>query len=74
MDLPQLNGLTFYKQLKDHCADKKIFVFSISEQQQLEAVALRSGIDDFISKPLNIDGIIARLGRLFKQNDQTIKV
>ena len=74
MDLPQLNGLTFYKQLKDHCADKKIFVFSISEQQQLEAVALRSGIDDFISKPLNIDGIIARIGRLFKQNDQTIKV
>ena len=28
MDLPQLNGLTFYKLLKDHCADKK-FLFLV---------------------------------------------
>ena len=47
MDLPQLNGFNFYKELKNQIADKKIYVFSISEQQQLEAVALRLGIDDF---------------------------
>ena len=74
MDLPQLNGLSFYKQLKSHCEDKKIYVFSISGQQHLEAVSLRSGIDDFISKPLNIEGVIARIGRLFDKEKQTIKV
>ncbi len=74
MDLPQLNGLSFYKQLKNHCEHKKIYVFSISGQQHLEAVSLRSGIDDFISKPLNIEGVTARIGRLFDKEKQTIKV
>jgi PleD family two-component response regulator len=28
MDLPQLNGFNFYKELKHQIADKKIYVFS----------------------------------------------
>ena len=74
MDLPQLNGFNFYKELKNQIADKKIYVFSISEQQQLEAVSLRLGIDDFINKPLNVDGVIARIVRLLNPRNKTIEV
>ena len=61
MELPQMDGLSFYKALKAYYDEELPFVIAISKQQHLEPIALKSGINDFIAKPFNINGLIERV-------------
>ncbi len=75
MELPQMDGLSFYKALKAHYDEELPFVIAISQQQHLEPIALRSGVDDFIAKPFNINGLIERVNRLVgKRYKKTKKI
>jgi DNA-binding response OmpR family regulator len=60
--LPDINGMLICQEARQRYGDD-IVIFIITAEQQRERVvtALEMGADDFISKPFNIEELLARI-------------
>lgn len=58
--LPGKSGSEVLKELRDY-SNIPIIVISAKEEEGLRASHLRAGADDFISKPFDIDEVVARV-------------
>ncbi|RLB84194.1 MAG: hypothetical protein DRH26_19405, partial [Deltaproteobacteria bacterium] len=68
-NMPGMNGLDFIKKLKDHSKVSKIPVIMLtaSPAEETEIKALNMGADDWISKPIHKERLLARIKRLLKK-------
>ena len=70
--LPDMNGLDFLRALKHKQAmsDVSVFILSTKETEIDEIISLEVGADDYITKPVQISRLIARIRALFRRQDQ----
>jgi DNA-binding response OmpR family regulator len=71
MGLPQMDGLSFYKAFCEN-HDKPLTII-LSKHKDLEQKILRAGVDDFVTKPFNTEGLIARVDKLSGKNSKSLK-
>ena len=71
MGLPQMDGLSFYKAFCEN--DGKTPTIILSQHKDLEQMILRAGVDDFVTKPFNTEGVIARVDKLSGKNSKSLK-
>ncbi len=61
LGLPDMDGLTVLKQLRDNRQVLPILVLTARESVDDKVTALDSGADDYLSKPFEMDELLARL-------------
>lgn len=61
--LPLMDGLGVLETIRQHDADTQIIVVSAHTQPWQRTLMLRSGADDFIVKPFDIDELVERVKR-----------
>ena len=71
MGLPQMDGLSFYKAFCEN--HEKPPAIILSKHKDLEQKILRAGVDDFVTKPFNTEGLIARIDKLSGKNSKSLK-
>jgi len=70
MGLPGMDGLTIYNMICEHYGRYPAII--LSKHKELEKKVLRAGVDDFVSKPFNIDGLIARVEKLTRKDSNAL--
>jgi two-component system alkaline phosphatase synthesis response regulator PhoP len=72
--LPDMNGLDFLRVVKQkpELPDVPVFILSNKETEIDEIISLEVGADDYITKPLQIPRLKARIRALFRRQDQQI--
>jgi len=70
--LPDMNGLNFLRTLKQkpELLDIPVFILSAKETETDEIISLEIGADDYITKPVQIPRLKARIRALFRRQDQ----
>jgi two-component system alkaline phosphatase synthesis response regulator PhoP len=70
--LPDMNGLDFLRALKQkpELLYVPVFILSSKETETDEIISLEVGADDYITKPLQIPRLKARIRALFRRQDQ----
>jgi DNA-binding response OmpR family regulator len=70
--LPDINGLDFIHTVKQHpdLPDVPLFILSTKETEVNEIISLEVGADDYITKPVQIPRLIARIHAHFRRRDQ----
>ena len=70
--LPDMNGLDFLRTLKQkpELLYVPVFILSTKETEIEEIISLEVGADDYITKPLQIPRLKARIRALFRRQDQ----
>ena len=70
--LPDMNGLDFLRALKQkpELLYVPVFILSTKETEIEEIISLEVGADDYITKPLQIPRLKARIRALFRRQDQ----
>jgi len=68
-EMPGMNGIDFIKKLKANSRVSKIPVIMLtaSQAEETEIEALNMGADDWISKPIHKERLLARIKRLLKK-------
>jgi CheY-like chemotaxis protein len=68
MNMPQMNGMELCRRIRaiEGCADLGVLMLSGEADQNLVEEAFRTGITDFLLKPLNTSELIMRLNLLTK--------
>jgi|GEM_PF-1741273 Response regulator containing CheY-like receiver, AAA-type ATPase, and DNA-binding domains len=67
--LPEMNGLEFVANVRQHYPSMLIVVLSVVRAERLIELAFRLGANDFIFKPFDPDMLSARIKRLFVESD-----
>ena len=72
--LPDMNGLDFLRTIKQRpeLHDVPVFILSTKETEIEEIISLEIGADDYITKPLQIPRLTARIRALFRRQNQQI--
>jgi two-component system, OmpR family, alkaline phosphatase synthesis response regulator PhoP len=72
LQLPDMNGLDFVRTVKQQpeLPDVPVFILSNKETEVDEIISLEVGADDFISKPVQMPRLIARIRALFRRQEQ----
>ena len=71
MGLPQMDGLSFYKAFCENHGKTPTII--LSQHKDLEQKILRAGVDDFVTKPFNTEGLIARIDKLSGKFSKSLK-
>jgi len=73
-ELPDISGLDFLRTIKQkpELTDVPVFILSSKETETDEIINLEVGADDYITKPVQISRLIARIRALFRRQDQQI--
>lgn len=74
LDNSNLNYKEFYNELIDLGYNRKIKIIAMSYNQKFESLVIYKGYNDFILKPLNIDGISARIQKIFHTEIENKKI
>mgnify|MGYP002713226484 CR=1 FL=1 len=70
--LPNLDGITLLKTLRDENKDIRVLILSAKSQPEDRILGLLSGADDYLTKPFSFDELHARLLSLMRRG--TLKV
>jgi two-component system KDP operon response regulator KdpE len=60
ISMPNMDGLTLCKELRAH-SQVPIIVLSVKEDERTKVKALDLGADDYVTKPFNINELLARI-------------
>jgi len=72
--LPDMNGLDLLRTIKQRSElpDIPVFILSTKETEKDEIISLEVGADDYITKPLQVHRLKARIRALFRRQDQQL--
>ena len=72
LQLPDMNGLDFLRVIKQQpeLSNVPVFILSNKETEIDEIISLEIGADDYITKPVQIPRLKARIRALFRRQDQ----
>ena len=81
VNMPKMNGLDLIRHLRHHhtCNELPVLAFSSSEITSMVPELLKTGANDYISKPINNEEFLTRLNisldqsRLYSENQQLIQ-
>jgi len=61
--MPEMNGLELCKKIRDVSSESFIYFIIVSAQDSKEAIihGLEAGVDDYLTKPINFDELLARV-------------
>jgi CheY-like chemotaxis protein len=61
--MPQMNGIEVLRELRSHAATRELPVIMVTARAESEAIveALSAGADDYVTKPLDFDVLMARI-------------
>lgn len=74
--LSDMNGLDFFRTIKQkpELSEVPVFILSNKETEIDEIISLEIGADDYITKPVQIPRLKARIRALFRRQDQQITI
>ncbi|MZI83049.1 response regulator transcription factor [Clostridium butyricum] len=64
--LPQLSGLTVLKEIRQ-CMNTPVLMLSAKDQELDKVLGLKSGADDYLTKPFGLSELIARVDSLIRR-------
>lgn len=67
--MPKMDGYEFTKQLRTTNKDLLILMISAKQLPEDRKKGFKSGIDDYMSKPLDAEELVLRIKRLFYRNN-----
>lgn len=68
LGLPKRNGLDVLEQWRKNARDFPVLVLSARNTWREKVIGLRTGADDYVSKPFEIEEILARVEALIRRN------
>ncbi len=68
LGLPDEDGLTFLKRLRHDGDATPVIVITANAQRDTRLLGLNGGADDYITKPYDLDEVIARLGVVLRRS------
>jgi len=71
MGLPDVDGLAVFRQIKEH-ADLPIVILSGESSEDRKVTALDGGVDDYLTKPIGVRELDARLRLAIRRRDQDV--
>jgi two-component system sensor histidine kinase/response regulator len=75
IQMPELDGLQATQQIKMLAAEQPVIIAMTANAMQADRDAcLRAGLDDYISKPIKLDGLVKLLEKWWIEIDQKSKV
>jgi DNA-binding response OmpR family regulator len=67
IQMPQMNGVTLVKQIKQHCPQQQIIVLSAHADKEYLIELINIGISHFLSKPFEYDSFLQTLFHVSKK-------
>lgn len=67
LNLPRLDGLTLCRRLRDMGHDIPVLMLTARDQLQDKLNGFRSGTDDFLTKPFELDELVVRVNALTRR-------
>lgn len=64
--MPEMDGFTFYKEIKKSAEMSNTPVFIVSARPAMEDSFRTLGVDDFITKPIDVESLSFRIDQFFK--------
>ena len=71
INIPRMNGLEFCKRIRNHVSCPIIFLTARIEDED-KIIGLKSGGDDYIIKPFNLDELLARIEAHLRRENRNI--
>ncbi len=71
VNMPRMNGLEFCKRIRNHVSCPIIFLTARIEDED-KIIGLKSGGDDYIIKPFNLDELLARIEAHLRRENRNI--
>lgn len=71
INMPRMNGLEFCKRIRNHVSCPIIFLTARIEDED-KIIGLKSGGDDYIIKPFNLDELLARIEAQLRRENRNI--
>lgn len=71
INMPRMNGLEFCKRIRNHVSCPIIFLTARIEDED-KIIGLKSGGDDYIIKPFNLDELLARIEAHLRRENRNI--
>ncbi|MBK1674927.1 two-component system response regulator [Ectothiorhodospira shaposhnikovii] len=74
LNLPRLDGLTLCRKLRDIGHDIPILMLTARDQLQDKLDGFRSGTDDFLTKPFELDELVVRVRALTRRRSGQARI
>jgi len=74
LGLPDINGLDVCQQLRNQSVDTPILMLTARDAVQDKVAGLRSGADDYMTKPFAFEELLARIEVLMRRRSGEIKI
>jgi two-component system, OmpR family, copper resistance phosphate regulon response regulator CusR len=71
--LPDINGIDICRKLRDAEITSPVLMLTGNYEIANKVDALNSGVDDYLTKPFNIEELYARINALLRRSNQTFK-
>ncbi len=68
LGLPDGDGLDFLKELRQQNIDRPVLVLTARDEPRAKVLGLDSGADDYLTKPFDMDELIARVRALLRRS------
>ena len=73
LGLPQMNGVEIIKSLRDNGKTLPIIILTARERWQDKVEGLEAGADDYLTKPFQLEELLARLNALLRRSTGAAK-
>lgn len=74
LNLPRLDGLTLCQKLRDMGHDIPVLMLTARDQLQDKLDGFRSGTDDFLTKPFELDELVVRVNALTRRRSGQARI
>lgn len=71
LGLPQMDGMTVLKKIRQHHVNLPVFIISARDQLQHRIEGLNEGADDYLIKPYEFEELLARIYALLRRSQPT---
>lgn len=72
--LPKLDGITVCKQLRSCGCQTPILLLTAQDSPDMQVAGLNAGADDYVTKPFNLDVVLARVRAVARKGKSTAPV
>lgn len=72
LGLPDIDGLDVCRAIRQHGIDVPVLMLTARDAVQMRIAGLDSGADDYLTKPFDLDELLARLRALLRRGARTL--